>query len=86
MAGLNHQACGELDPRIGCALPSGALVSEHSNQDEKGDLDQERGAHNRDCEKHVARRYGVHHSLAFREAPMLIHLGGNCFGSRWQNA
>jgi len=22
MAGLNHQACGELDPRIGCALPS----------------------------------------------------------------
>jgi hypothetical protein len=47
MAGLIHQVQGELDLRIGCALPR-ARDSDHSNQDEKSDLGQESNAHDGD--------------------------------------
>jgi hypothetical protein len=36
--------------------PDRALLSEHSNQDEKADLDQERDGHYGDRKKHVACR------------------------------
>jgi hypothetical protein len=53
MAGFNHQAYGELDPRIG--LPRAHSFSEHSEQNEKPNLGQEGDAHDCDSEKYVAR-------------------------------
>ncbi|MET4121344.1 hypothetical protein ABIB85_007824 [Bradyrhizobium sp. JR1.5] len=55
MAGLNHQVRGELDHSHRRALPSSALLSDHSNQDEKSDLGQESDAHNGDRKERVAR-------------------------------
>ncbi len=48
MAGLNHQACGVLDLASASRCPDRALLSKHSNQNEKPDLGQESDAHDRD--------------------------------------
>jgi hypothetical protein len=74
MAGLNHQVRGELELRTRCAPPNSA-ISEHTDQDEKPDLNQERRAHNRDRKEHVARRKRVHECLASCEAPGVNHSG-----------
>src|SRR4029453_12066869 len=69
MAGLNHQACGVLDldrPRV-CL--DRALLSKHSNQNEKPDLGQESDAHDRDRKEHVTHREMAHECLASCEAP-----------------
>jgi hypothetical protein len=55
MAGLNHQACGVLDLASAVRWPDRALLSKHSNQNEKPDLGQESDAHDRDRKEHVAR-------------------------------
>jgi hypothetical protein len=55
MAGFNHQACEELDPRIGHPLPRAHCFSEHSEQNEKSNLGEEGDAHDCDSEKYVAR-------------------------------
>src|SRR3984957_2721239 len=68
MAGLNHQACGVLDLASTARCPDRALLSKHSNQDEKPDLGQESDAHDRDRKEHVARRERVHECLASCEA------------------
>ena len=69
MAGLNHQACGVLDLASASRCPDRALLSKHSNQNEKPDLGQESDAHDRDRKEHVARRERVHECLAPSEAP-----------------
>jgi hypothetical protein len=69
MAGLNHQACGVLDLASAARCPDRALLSKHSNQNEKPDLGQESDAHDRDRKEHVARRERVHECLASCEAP-----------------
>ena len=56
MAGLNHQACGILDLESAVRCPDRALLSKHSNQNEKPDLGQESDTHDRDRKEHVARR------------------------------
>jgi hypothetical protein len=48
MAGLNHQVRGELDHSHRLRAARSALLSDHSNQDEKSDLCQESDAHNSD--------------------------------------
>ena len=73
MAGLNHQVCGILDLSSAARCPDRALLSKHSNQNEKPDLDQESHAHDRDCKEHVARRERVHECLASCEAPGVNH-------------
>ena len=75
MAGLNHQACGVLDLASAARCPDGALLSKHSNQNEKPDLGQESDAHDRDRKEHVARRERVHECLAPSEAPGVNHSG-----------
>ena len=70
MAGLNHQVRGELDHSQGLrAAQNARSFSDHSDQDEKPDLNQERRAHNRDRKEHVARRKRIHECLASCEAP-----------------
>src|SRR5206468_9002332 len=69
MASLNHQAYGVLDLASAARCPDRALLSKHSNQNEKPDLDQESDAHDRDRKEHVARRERVHECLASCEAP-----------------
>ena len=64
MAGLDYHVCGALDLASAARCPDGAFVSKHSNQNEKPDLGQESGAHDRDREEHVARRERVHECLA----------------------
>src|SRR5882724_2634106 len=73
MASLNHQAYGVLDLASAARCPDRALLSKHSNQNEKPDLDQESHAHDRDCKEHVARRERVHECLASCEAPGVNH-------------
>ena len=73
MAGINHQVCGILDLALAARCPDGALLSKHSNQNEKPDLDQESDAHDRDRKEHVARRERVHECLAPSEAPGVNH-------------
>ena len=75
MAGLNHQACGVLDLASAARCPDRALLSKHSNQNEKPDLGQESDAHDRDRKEHVARRERVHECLAPSEAPGVNHSG-----------
>jgi hypothetical protein len=64
MAGLDHQAYGVLDLASAARCPDRALLSKHSNQNEKPDLGQESDAHDRDRKEHVARRESVHEYLA----------------------
>jgi len=75
MAGLNHQACGILDLELAARCPDHALLSKHSNQNEKPDLGQESDTHDRDRKEHVARRERVHECLASCEAPGVNHSG-----------
>ena len=79
MAGLNHQACGVLDLASAARCPDRALLSKHSNQNEKPDLGQESDAHDRDRKEHVARRERVHECLAPSEAPGVNHSGEKMF-------
>jgi hypothetical protein len=74
MASLNDQACGVLD-LASAAVTQIALLSKHSNQNEKPDLGQESDAHDRDRKEHVARRERVHECLASCEAPGVNHSG-----------
>ena len=61
-------------PFAGAACcPDRALLSKHSNQNEKPDLGQESDAHDRDCKEHVARRERIHECLASCEAPGVNH-------------
>jgi hypothetical protein len=69
MAGLNHQVCGVLDLASAARYPDRALLSKHSNQNEKPNLGQESDTHDRDRKEHVARRERVHECLAPSEAP-----------------
>ena len=55
MAGLNHQVRGELDHSHRLRAAWNALLSDHSNQDEKSDLCQESDAHSADRKERVAR-------------------------------
>ena len=55
MAGLNHQLRGELDHLHRLRAAQSALLSEHSNQDEKADLDQEGDRHDGDRKERIAR-------------------------------
>ena len=79
MAGLDHQACGVLALASAARCPDRALLSKHSNQNEKPDLGQESDAHDRDCKEHV---------LAERGSMNASHLaeGRECFGfkRRWR--
>ena len=86
MAGLNHQACGVLDLASTARCPDRALLSKHSNQDEKPDLGQERDAHDRNRKEHVARRERVHECLAPSEAPGVNHSGEKMFRFQTQTA
>src|SRR6266403_5181356 len=61
-----------LNQRISASI---ALLSKHSNQNEKPDLGQESDAHDRDRKEHVARRERVHECLAPSEAPGVNHSG-----------
>src|SRR6266516_896881 len=69
MASLNHPAYGVLDLASAARCPDRALLSKHSNQNEKPDLGQESEAHDSDRKEHVARRERVHECLASCEAP-----------------
>lgn len=86
MAGLNHQACGVLDLASAARCPDRALLSKHSNQNEKPDLGQESDAHDRDRKEHVARRERAHECLAPSEAPGLNHSGEKMFRFQTQTA
>ena len=86
MAGLNHQACGVLDLASAARCPDRALLSKHSNQNEKPDLGQESDAHDRDRKEHVARRERVHECLAPSEAPGVNHSGEKMFRFQTQMA
>src|ERR1700676_3689598 len=86
MAGLNHQACGVLDLASAARCPGRALLSKHSNQNEKPDLGKESDAHDRDRNEHVARRERVHECLALSEAPGGDHSGEKMFRSQTQTA
>jgi hypothetical protein len=86
MAGLNHQACGVLDLASAARCPDRALLSKHSNQNEKPDLGQESDAHDRDRKEHVARRERVHECLAPSEAPGVNHSGEKMFRFQTQTA
>src|SRR6267142_3421913 len=87
MAGLNHQACGNLDLESAARCPDRALLSKHSNQNEKPDLGQESDAHDRDRKEHVARRERVHECLALScEAPRVNHSGSKMFRFQTQTA
>ena len=79
MAGLNHQACGVLDLASTARCPDRALLSKHSNQDEKPDLGQERDAHDRNRKEHVARRERVHECLLASVVPCAtLSVTGRC--------
>jgi hypothetical protein len=69
MAGLNHQVCGVLDLASAARYPDRALLSKHSNQNEKPNLGQESDTHDRDRKEHVARRERVHKCLAPFRSP-----------------
>jgi hypothetical protein len=86
MAGLNHQACGVLDLASAARCPDRALLSKHSNQNEKPDLGQESDAHHRDRKEHVARRERGHECLAPSEAPGVNHSGEKMFRFQTQTA
>src|ERR1700721_1880210 len=86
MAGLNHQACGVLDLASAARCPDRALLSKHSNQNEKPDLSQESDAHDRDRKEHVARRERGHDCLAPSEAPGANHSGEKMFRFQTQTA
>src|SRR5258705_837770 len=86
MAGLNHQACGVLDLASAARCADRALLSKHSNQNEKADLGQESDAHDRDRKEHVARRERVHECLAPSEAPEVNHSGEKMFRFQTQTA
>src|ERR1700730_12822721 len=86
MAGLNHQACGVLDLASAARCPDRALLSKHSNQNEKPDLGQESDAHDRDRKEHVARRERVHECLAPSEAPGINHSDEKMFRFQTQTA
>src|SRR5947199_3665508 len=86
MASLNHQAYGVLDLASAARCPDRALLSKHSNQNEKPDLDQESDAHDRDRKEHVARRERVHECLASCEAPGVNHSGQKMFRLQMQTA
>jgi hypothetical protein len=73
MAGLDHQACAVLDLASAAGYPDRALLSKHSNQNEKPDLGQESDAHDCDRKQHFARRERVHECLASCEAPGVNH-------------
>ena len=75
MASLDHQACGVLDLASAARCRDQALLSKHSDQNEKPDLGQESDAHDRDRKEHVARRERVHECLAPSEAPGVDHSG-----------
>src|SRR6266850_5849265 len=62
MAGLNHQACGILDLESASRCLDRALLSKHSNQNEKPDLGQESDTHDRD-RKAPCLRYPRTHSM-----------------------
>ena len=64
-----------LDLASAARCPDRALLSKHSNQNEKPDLGQESSAHDRDRKEHVARRERVHQCLASCEAPGVNHSG-----------
>jgi hypothetical protein len=80
MAGLNHQACGVLDLASTARCPDRALLSKHSNQNEKPDHGQESGAHDRNRKEHVARREGGHECLVPSEVGTAYSSGSR---SRW---
>src|SRR5437660_4615195 len=86
MAGLNHQACGILDFESAVRCPDHALLSKHSNQNEKPDLGQESDAHDRDRKEHVARRERVHECIASCEASGVNHSGWKMFRFQMQTA
>ena len=63
MAGLNHQVQGELDLFASAArCPERAILSDHSNQDEKSDLGQESDAHDGDRQERRSPREGSCHA------------------------
>src|SRR6266508_5097192 len=86
MASLNHQSYGVLDLASAARCPDRALLSKHSNQNEKPDLGQESDAHDRDRKEHVARRERVHECLASCEAPGVNHSGQKMFRFQTQMA
>src|SRR5258708_29730875 len=79
MAGLKRQACGVRDLASASRCPDRALVSKHSNQNEKPDLGQESDANDRDRKENVARRERVHECVAPSEAPGVNHSGEKMF-------
>src|SRR4030081_723443 len=79
MASLNHQACGVLDLASAARCRDRALLSKHSNQNEKPDLGQESDTHDRDREEHVARRERAHACLGSCQAPGVNHSGCKMF-------
>src|SRR5258708_11350920 len=86
MGSLKHQACGVLDLASAARCADRALLSKHSNQNEKPDLGQESDAHDRDRKEHVARRERVHECLAPSEAPGVNHSGEKMFRFQTQTA
>src|SRR6266403_5967052 len=72
-----------LNQRISASI---ALLSKHSNQNEKPDLGQESDAHDRDRKEHVARRERGHQCLASCEAPRVSHSGWKMFRFQMQTA
>src|SRR5438034_6590613 len=86
MASLNHQAYGVLDLASDARCPDRALLSKHSNQNEKPDLGQESDAHDRDRKEHIARRERVHECLASCEAPGVNHSDWKMFRFQTQTA
>jgi hypothetical protein len=86
MAGLDHQACGVLALASAARCPDRALLSKHSNQNEKPDLGQEGAAHDRDRKEYVVRRERVHECLASCEAPGVNHSGWKMFRFQTQTA
>jgi hypothetical protein len=55
MAGLNHQVRRKLSFASAARCPERAILSDHSNQDEKSDLGQESNRHDGDRKERVAR-------------------------------
>ena len=75
-----------LDLASAARCPDRALLSKHSNQDEKPDLGQESDAHDRDRKEHVARRERFMSCLASCEAPGVNHSGQKLFRFQTQTA
>ncbi len=86
MAGLNHQASGALDCASAARCPDRALLSKHSNQNEKPDLGQEGDAHDRDHKEHVARREMVHGTSRLPKPLGVNHSGEKMFRFQTQSA